>query len=333
MTGDLSRWDWYEATLDAPEDGRVTLRLAAALRASVTPGKGRNGYARGEHLERDGMTLLSVYSGSPRLGEYHLTTTSESCDEVVPVIRERYLHRVSRADSAVDFQADWAPLDAQVLDFAQRKGLSYRLVTDSAGGATRYVGSPRSEVQVRVYRKTEQLRAVYGAAAAHVPEGIVRAEVQVRPGKRPTKELLACSSPDDAWGYARWSGELASELLALDAERTRTHFARESSWSRTSRVLAEQYGRLIRDRAEAVGAEVALAELAEIFGLKPGSLEDHDGGGCFGADDLARAGDGVWGPPSARSGSEAIRPGVAVPESSRRPTRAGQPAGDSPRSG
>lgn len=261
-----SRWDWYEATLDFPDD-RVLSGLLVALRATTKRLKGRNGYAWGMGLEVGGKTLATVHGGAARPGECHITVTSESCDRVVPLIRRLWLHRVSRADAAVDFVTDFGSVDSLALAFAKDNGIAHRLVTDSEGGATRYLGSSKSEVQVRVYRKTEQLRALYGPAAADVPDGLVRCEVQVRPGKRPAKDRLAGVSPDDAWGFAKWSAAFAGQVLGIQAERTVTHFDRPSSWARSSYYLAQQYGQLVRDHAHQVGREAALAELVELFQL------------------------------------------------------------------
>lgn len=262
----MIRWDWYQATIDRVDDGRVPDSLATILGASQEPGMSRLGYSRCIELKRDGHKLASVYGGSARAGEVHVITSAEACDEVVPALRGLWLHRVSRADSAHDAVADWDEVDALVLDFAERKGLAYQLVTNSAGGATRYLGSRKSEVRVRIYRKTEQLRALHGDGV-DVPEGLIRSEVQVRPGKRAAKTELAWASPEDAWGFSKWSAELASELLCMGVERTSTHSWRPSEWERTSRHLGKQYGALIRARAAEVGREVLLEDLAELFGV------------------------------------------------------------------
>lgn len=265
-----SRFDWYEATADADHDFRLPARLTVALPGAVARrGKGRNGYAECVELVRGEDVLAQVYGRSARLGEVHVTITSGSCDEVVPVLR-RLLpdHRVSRVDSAVDYVADFAQLDAVALAFAQQRNVSYRLVTDSAGGATRYLGSTSSEVMVRVYKKSEQLRALHPDRAAGVPDNLVRFEVQVRPGKRDTKELVARMSASDVWGLSKWSREFAHDVVGgVDAERTPTHFRKPSSYSRSMHFLGIQYGPLIRQRSLEVGRDVALAELVDALGL------------------------------------------------------------------
>lgn len=267
MRGLESRFDWYSATIDNADDGRVSAGLALALGGALVRGRGRNGYATCEVIERDDETLAEVYGRSARLGEVHVVTTSESCDEVVPLIRRRWPeHRVARADSSVDFAADFNELDGLAVSFAEGRGISYRLVTNSDGGATRYLGAPSSEVRLRVYKKSEQLRALH-PERDDVPDGIVRAELQVRPGKRAAKEAAASMSADDVWGLSQWSQRFAAELLGFEAERTATHFRRPSDWARALHFLGRQYRPMVERRAELVGAEAARAELLEALGL------------------------------------------------------------------
>lgn len=269
MMGALSsRFDWYELTLDGHDDGRERARLALALGGTLTRGKPRNGYAECYVIERDGAVLALVYGRSARLGEVHIVASSEACDEVVPLVRELWPeHRVSRADSAVDFAADFDELDALAVAFAESRGVSYRLVTDSAGGATRYLGAPSSELRVRVYKKTEQLRAMHPEAAATIPDGIVRVELQARPGKRPVKEAVSSMGADDLWGLGEWTTHLAAKVLRIEAERVPTHFRRPTDWDRAMHFLGLQYAPMIARRVQELGAESVRSELLDALGI------------------------------------------------------------------
>jgi hypothetical protein len=271
MTALGTRFDWYEVTLDGADDGREVGALGVAIGATDTStSKGRNGYAVCCSLDRDGATLAQIYGRSARAGEVHIVTTSEACDVAVPSIRALFPeHRVSRADSSVDFAADFAELDARAVAFATERGISYRLVTDSAGGATRYLGAPSSELRVRVYKKTEQLRALHPEAARTIPDGIVRVELQVRPGKRAVKEHAARMNSDELWGLGKWSRDFAAELLGFDAPRVATHFRRPSNWSRTMHYLGQQYRPAVAARVLEVGPERARDELLHALGLEP----------------------------------------------------------------
>lgn len=269
------RFDWYEVTFDMPPavgvefpEGRVASMLMTRLGARAVQGKGRNGYAVSYAIVRGDDELARVYGRSARAGEVHVTVTGESCDELVPIIRELWPdHRVSRADSAIDFAADFKVLDAIAVHFAEARGVSYRLVTDSAGGATRYLGATSSEATVRVYKKTEQLRALHPERAHTFPDGIVRVEMQMRPGKRAGKERAATMAPDDFWGFSRWTQQLASELLFVEADRVATHHRRPSDWSRSLEAFRRQWSPVVQRRAAEVGRAQVIAELLEALGL------------------------------------------------------------------
>src|SRR5579875_874224 len=117
----LDRFDYYAATVDDADDGRIPAFLALSLGGSLSRGKGRNGYAECVHVDRDGEVLAQVYGRSARAGEVHLVVSSSACDEVVPLIREhsRYRdHRVSRADVARDFTGDFEAELERSLAFA-----------------------------------------------------------------------------------------------------------------------------------------------------------------------------------------------------------------------
>jgi hypothetical protein len=261
-----SRFDWYEATLEGFDD--IATHLAVVLGGQLRRERGRNGYAVCTAITRGDDELVRVYEGSARLGEMHVVITGESCDELVPLFRRLWPeHRVSRADSSVDLLAEFELMDAQAVAFAEARNLSFRLVTDSNGGATRYLGAPSSEVRVRVYKKSEQLRALHPDRASEVPDGVVRVELQARPGKRDVKAAVSQMGPDQLWGLSQWGQAFALDQLGVDAERTSTHFRRPSSWSRSVFYLAQQYGPLVRERAATVGRDEALAELVEVFGL------------------------------------------------------------------
>jgi len=268
MSGIRSRFDWYEVTFEGHDDGREIAKLHRALGGQITRSKGRNGYAECFAIERDGSTLVQVYGHSSRTGEMHVVASGDACDELVPLIRRFWPeHRVSRADASVDFAADFAELDELAVQFATDAGISYRLVSDSAGGATRYLGAPSSELRLRVYKKSEQLRALHPEAADDVPDGIVRVELQVRPGKRDIKERAAKMSPDDLYGLGRWSQVFAARVLEIDAERVKTHFRRPSEWERALHYLQHQYGPMIRRRAEEVGHEQAVSDVLHALGM------------------------------------------------------------------
>ena len=262
------RFDWYESTHDGLDEGLIASQLAAATGARVVQGKGRNGYAVSFAVVRGDDELVRVYGRSARFGEVHLVTTSESCDEVVPLIRRLWPeHRVSRADVSVDFATDFDQLDAEAVALVEQRNVSHRLMTNSHGGATRYLGAQSSEISVRVYKKSEQLRALHPDRVSTIPDGIVRVELVARPGKRVVKDHAAHLEPDEFWGLGQWTLHFASELLGVDAERVPTHFRRPSEHARALHFLGQQYGPMMQRRALDVGVEQAVSELLDALGL------------------------------------------------------------------
>jgi hypothetical protein len=268
-TGLESRFDWYEMTAEGLDDGRVPAALALSTGATVEPGKARNGYGRASVVCRGEDVLAVVYGGSARAGEVHVVTTGSSCDEVVPILRRLWpQHRVSRADAALDFSGDFDQLDAQLVAFCREgRQLKHELIVNSEGGATRYVGGRSSEVRLRLYKKSEQLRALHPDRAQEIPDGVVRVEVQVRPGKRATKELAAVLRPDDMFGLGQWSAQYAAEVLRLQPERTPTNFRRPSDWSRGIHYLGLQWSPMIAARVASRGLEATRAEVLLALGL------------------------------------------------------------------
>lgn len=263
-----ARFDWYEVTFDDADEGLVASHLASLLGARLVEHKGRNGYAIAYAVVRGDDELARVFGRSARWGEVHIEVTGQSCDEIVPIIRERWpAHRVSRADVALDFVADFSPLDWRAVRFAEERNVSYRLITDSAGGATRYLGSKSSEFTVRLYKKTEQLRALYPSRADSVPDGLVRVELQMRPGKRATKERAAAMTPDQFWGFSRWGKEFAAEFLNVSTESAPTHSRRPSEWSRLLATLERQYGPGVQRRVQEVGGAEVVKDLLRAFGI------------------------------------------------------------------
>lgn len=262
-----SRFDWYSATFQDVDEFSMVEALALALRGHASLGKGRLGYARCQTIERDGLALARVYTGAARAGEMHVASSGDACDQVVPLLRQvAPNHRVSRADAAIDFAADFATLDDLAVAFAEARRLSYRLVTDSDGGATRYLGATSSDYMVRVYKKSEQLRKSAPERAHTVQDGIVRAEVQVRPPSG-FKASVAAMSADAIWGMAKWGQAFAREFLDIEALRVKTHFSKSSDYARALHWLGVQYGPMVRARCLDAGSESVRRDVLAALGL------------------------------------------------------------------
>lgn len=264
-----SRFDWYSATFEGLDAERVAHELAIAHGGTISLGRGRFGYSRRYSIDHSEETWVNVYGGSATAGEVHVEIMSQGCDKYVPFVRNLWPeHRVSRADSALDFKGDYEALKQICLDFAEVRGLSHRFIQDSAGGACLYLGSASSENQIRFYKKSEQLLFKYPDRADEIPPGILRLELQTRPGKRAKKDRLSVLNAEDLWGLGRWTSELAKLILDLDVERVKVEVNPTSEWSKMLHFLGKQYGPGIARRMETHEPEEVLLEVLKALGIQ-----------------------------------------------------------------
>lgn len=270
MSGLGARFDWYACTWDESHPRQAARHLAALLGCEVSDTKGMRGYSTGYLLHRGDDTVCKVFGfGRNAPDEVHLQSSSDACDVVVPAVRSMYPgHRVTRADSALDFRASFTELEPTAIAFAEQKGLQHGGFTDSEGGASRRLGSMRSESFVVLYKKSEQLRSLDRSRAHTVEAGIVRAEFRIKPEKRATKSLIANSTADELWGYSGWGKEFAEKVLDLRPARTQTHYSRPTDFARAAYWMGEQYRRTWGHRAQEVGIEQARSEALRLLGLE-----------------------------------------------------------------
>lgn len=268
MSSLTSRFDWYQATFDDLDDLRVAQNLAISLGGALVVAKPYYGYSRAWAVEHEDKALVKVFGGSPRGGEVHVQTSSQSCDVVVPLLRKLWpVHRVTRADSSYDFHGTYKSVRDVAKAFADERGIFTYEHVNSDGGATLELGSRSSERQVKVYDKTAELKHKHPERAGEIPEGIIRAELQFRPSKRPAKARVSVMNPDDLWGLSAWTKDLASTLLGFEAERVTLRFKVPSDWSRSVHYLGEHYGPSVARRLETHSPEEVKREVLLALGL------------------------------------------------------------------
>lgn len=263
----MPRFDWYSATLSDSHGAEVANKLARVTNAGISLGKGRFGYRRKYALEHDGETLVNVYSDSATPGEVHIEIMSVGCDKYVQEVRQLWpLHRVSRADSAEDFLGDFEELKKRCIAFAEERSIKHRLVQDSDGGATLYLGATSSEYMVRLYKKSEQLRAKF-PQRSDIPDGVLRLELQARPSKSQKKERLATMEAGDLFGLSKWTSSLANEVLGQSVEYVKLDVAPASDWSNLLFHLSKQYSPSILRRLETHSPDEVYGEVLQALGL------------------------------------------------------------------
>lgn len=191
--------------------------------------------------------------GQRKTGSTLVTTSGELCPDVVKSIRARFpVHGVSRVDSCRDFtgMTVFEDMDALLVEAAMCRGLKLNQHGDwtRKNGRTRYIGSTKSPVMVRLYEKGyEQLDKVMAKQIA-MPEDfditLTRLEAQVRPASR-DKQLAATYTPDDVTAYADWSKWVHSMMFAFDLASPQKESVRRSPHEKKMEHMCEQYGRTL----------------------------------------------------------------------------------------
>lgn len=245
-------FDWYQATLPAKIDvflgdfvGRVSCDVEEA-RPQIRQ------YTNGADLVRsDGSRVAHCCWGGVNGDDVHVKATGGESPLVARVVREVYpIHRVSRADVAVDYDESgaWDSLSSYLMDVACRhdvkidnRGDWHR--GDDGSGRTVYIGSPKSVCMVRVYEKGKE-QAAKGVEG--VSSNWVRAEIQVRP-KGESKRVASIMQPLDFWGSSAWSEEFGKTMFEGVLNRVCMKGERAvSDDERAFRFMLKQYSSVLK---------------------------------------------------------------------------------------
>lgn len=241
-----SRFDWYAATLEISPH-QLLDGLRGGLGAEVREMKrGMHGYRQGFELLRDGCVVARALAGGTNVHP-HAFASGEDAVEFARIVRANWPdHRVTRMDTAVDFDGagDWERVTALALELADELGLKVGHAGDwhrGEDGRTLYIGSRKSAVFLRIYEKGKQL-----------PESgrpnWVRCEVVVRP-EGDSRLAAAASTATAAWGYAAWTQEFARRLLGVDVERVAISLRRPADDEKAMETVMEQYWRVFERQA------------------------------------------------------------------------------------
>lgn len=244
----VSRWDWYQATLPDHRPQAVTGALLRAWElADVVPGRPKNGYEQGANIARGDHVLASVWWGNnPGV---HVIGTGEDAPTVAAVLQDLGGHRVTRADSCVDWVQSglFDRIAYQLADYAATHGITINQQGDwvRGEGRTLYLGARSSPVQLVVYEKGYESGG---------DTNWVRAEVRIRPLKA-HRERVGHWCPSDAWRASRW---LCGALEVIGWDRLEPESIgtvwRPSDTERARRALIQQYGRILASWADEVGS-------------------------------------------------------------------------------
>lgn len=274
-----AHFDWYAATIDA-NPALVVDRLAAALGADARPAKGRFGYTEAVELVKASATIATVLAGGIYSKPYAWASGQDS-EEFAAVLRREWsgAHAVARMDSRIDFVGEgtdshtWDILFNAVVEFAKSRGLTTSIQGDyldgGKAGRTLYVGSRKSMVFLRLYEKSQEIQARSRTRSGAVARDWVRVEIELKP-RKVARDHAATATARDAWGYAKWTRDLLSELTGLDVPRTQIAEWRQSDDERSFEWLAQQYGPTLQRMAAAEGWDSVLSRLERaVFADEP----------------------------------------------------------------
>lgn len=246
------KFDWYTASIDQTPRHVVDGLLSKLPFASVEDARPRYGF-RHAHTIRSGMVEhCSVMYGGKAVGDAVLVDSSgRDAHEVSGHIRELFPgHRVTRADVAEDYRSPEAFDALQAIG----KGIAdeYRLKVGMAGdwyrgkeGRTLYVGSPKSDVFVRIYEKGIQLES---------DPNWVRLEAQVRPNGG-SRVVAALIRPHEFFGFRNWLQALGERLSIPDVERIKAGTEwRPPDHDRAYKAMVTQYARTLKRMCEELGS-------------------------------------------------------------------------------
>ena len=256
------RFDWMQKTI--PEDpAEVYEVLAGTLGAELVPGRGFNGYHRSMAVSRGGETLAKVLYGGPN-GWPNVVTSGAVTDDVEPVLRDAWdRQQVTRMDSAQDFDSEggYDRVRAVLVDLHERTRLTKMEVESVKLGVrsrTTYLGSPTSRVRVRLYEKGMFEHQLGNEDAS---TGWFRLELQVRPTGQDARLRAAHLDASEAWGFSRWSQELAELVMGLDVDQVTMQVKREPDYMRAVRALRRQYSATLEAALEVEGSWDAVGRL------------------------------------------------------------------------
>lgn len=242
----MIRFDAYTATTKHANPYQLIDLLTESAGQDHTIHEGRGFHTFGRRLavkDTTGIEIGAVQWGGLQGDLAMIEIKGEPTPMAVKALRERYWHRVTRADACADFDAPGA-FDGLLGPCLQVKK-DHRLKGSKIGdwddfpedGRTLMLGAPTSAARVRLYEKGKQ------PEYRHLERSDwTRIEVQVRPAKD-AKAAYATLSASDVWGATAWTRDLAAKVLAehVDPHPAGTVY-RQPERDRALAWMCKQYG-------------------------------------------------------------------------------------------
>lgn len=249
------KFDWYQATLNAPKDEVFSSLCASFPYCDLRPAKPSNGYTQAAELIRgDDVLLHGQWGGNNGDATTHIKATGSNSPPFADFAREKFpSHQVSRLDVAIDYtdEGSFARLSKLLIAYAKKTRLGTSVVGDwikGIGGKTLYLGSRSSTSYLRLYEKGKQ------QGLGSNPHW-TRCELEVKPSKKEGKEWLSTASPLEVWGSSKWTIDVAALLEKTGIARAPVGTVRTiSDDERATHFMLKQYGPLL-DKLFALAGE------------------------------------------------------------------------------
>lgn len=175
-------------------------------------------------------------------------------------------HRVARADVACDFceEGGFDKIWRSIEPIARAAKAKVSMVGDpdpaSRQGRTVYFGSWSSQCLIRVYEKG--LKSL--AEGQEADPRWVRVEIMVRPQKA-SKSLAASLPPAGFFGFAKWTQQVAAEVLNSAEEFIPPNPVERSAALKRLAHMLKQYERTLREVEKEQGTDFVLTQIRQVL--------------------------------------------------------------------
>ena len=255
-------FDWYQATIPAQSDEVISWFRQVWPDAIIRPAKPKNGASECVQVALGEMVVCSAIWGGGMEG-HGVNVWSSGVDAIffADQLRRRFpVHRVTRADVAIDFEGEgaWEWASAKGFALADR----HRLKVDHQGdfyrgarGRTLYFGSRQSPVRLVIYEKGKQIPEL------GMPH-LVRMELRVMPKDAVSGRTVSMLEPMALYGCAAWSKELGEYLTSQDEFKRVVIGTRwtKSDRERAVNALVKQYGGILGEICGELGSWADVGE-------------------------------------------------------------------------
>lgn len=274
------RFDAYCATIYAPAEAVFDELHCLMESAGLDPVAGDGGKARFYAVNRTltdykGRQLLALKSGGAN-PHPHVECYGPTSAVLADYLRSGMRHRPTRIDHAADRRA--SGLFDRMHDYAKSLCKQYRLKLGYGGdwstpdaGRTIYIGSPSSQVRLRIYEKGLKYAHDLGLPVTDELRDWVRFELQFRPQADSAKRLAPTIDGPQLWGSTIWANQLANEVLSMATEPVSIRERRESNRERALRFMGAQYSSHLKGLLADCNGDLAefgraVADLANLLG-------------------------------------------------------------------